>query len=286
MESTTERLEVRREIEIAASPETVWELLVDPGEADRAGGARARTFDPRPGRRRPDRGDARATSRAARSSRSTRRAGSSTPGAGRPAAAGRDAVPPGLEHGRDRARPRRRGHDAPASSIAACPTPRRSRATAHGWEHYLGAARRSSRPGAIRAGPWRPPGNSLETGPEQASRSIGGTTNEGRQRWGSTFTSTRAAAWPQTEEERQAPRWRPGAPGSAASASAIVDVGNPFGESASSRPTARTAPRPRGSPATRSSTAPSLDDAVAEDARLPDLRERRHVDVYETIEVM
>ena len=31
--ATTERLEVRREIEIAASPETVWELLVDPEKA-------------------------------------------------------------------------------------------------------------------------------------------------------------------------------------------------------------------------------------------------------------
>ncbi|HEY4348555.1 MAG TPA: SRPBCC domain-containing protein [Gaiellaceae bacterium] len=33
MESTTERLEIRREVEIAASPETVWELLVDPEKA-------------------------------------------------------------------------------------------------------------------------------------------------------------------------------------------------------------------------------------------------------------
>lgn len=35
MERTTDRLEVYRELEIAASPETVWELLVDPDKAVR-----------------------------------------------------------------------------------------------------------------------------------------------------------------------------------------------------------------------------------------------------------
>jgi uncharacterized protein YndB with AHSA1/START domain len=48
MESTTERVEVRREIEIAASPETVWELLVDPEKAPRWWGQSV-SFDPRPG---------------------------------------------------------------------------------------------------------------------------------------------------------------------------------------------------------------------------------------------
>jgi len=33
MESTAEQLSVRREIEIAASPETVWQFLVDPAKA-------------------------------------------------------------------------------------------------------------------------------------------------------------------------------------------------------------------------------------------------------------
>lgn len=48
MESTTEALEVRREIEIAASPETVWELLVDPEKTITWWGQKA-TFDLRPG---------------------------------------------------------------------------------------------------------------------------------------------------------------------------------------------------------------------------------------------
>jgi uncharacterized protein YndB with AHSA1/START domain len=48
MESTTERLELQRELEIAASPETVWELLVDPERAITWWGQTAR-LDPRPG---------------------------------------------------------------------------------------------------------------------------------------------------------------------------------------------------------------------------------------------
>jgi uncharacterized protein YndB with AHSA1/START domain len=48
MEKTTDRLEVRREIEIAASPETVWELLVDPDKAVRWWGQTVR-IDARPG---------------------------------------------------------------------------------------------------------------------------------------------------------------------------------------------------------------------------------------------
>lgn len=48
MERATEPVVVRREIEIAARPETVWELLVDPEKALRWWGIGAR-FDPRPG---------------------------------------------------------------------------------------------------------------------------------------------------------------------------------------------------------------------------------------------
>jgi uncharacterized protein YndB with AHSA1/START domain len=44
----TERLVVERELEIAASPETVWELLTDPHEAVRWMG-RAAAFELRPG---------------------------------------------------------------------------------------------------------------------------------------------------------------------------------------------------------------------------------------------
>lgn len=48
MESMTETVSVEREIEIAASPETVWQFLVDPGKATRWMGL-AVSFDPRPG---------------------------------------------------------------------------------------------------------------------------------------------------------------------------------------------------------------------------------------------
>jgi uncharacterized protein YndB with AHSA1/START domain len=48
MDATTESTAVVREIEIAASPETVWELLIDPDKATRWMGEQA-TFDVTPG---------------------------------------------------------------------------------------------------------------------------------------------------------------------------------------------------------------------------------------------
>jgi len=48
MESTTETVAIEREIAIAASPETVWQFLVDPVKAARWMG-QAVTLDPRPG---------------------------------------------------------------------------------------------------------------------------------------------------------------------------------------------------------------------------------------------
>ena len=48
MDATTESISVEKEIAIAASPETVWELLVDPEQAIRWMGQEA-TFDVRPG---------------------------------------------------------------------------------------------------------------------------------------------------------------------------------------------------------------------------------------------
>lgn len=48
MDATTESTKIERELEIAATPETVWELLVDPQEAVRWMGQTA-TFDLRPG---------------------------------------------------------------------------------------------------------------------------------------------------------------------------------------------------------------------------------------------
>ena len=48
MEAVTEGIAVERELEIAARPETVWELLTDPNEATRWMGLEA-AFDLRPG---------------------------------------------------------------------------------------------------------------------------------------------------------------------------------------------------------------------------------------------
>jgi uncharacterized protein YndB with AHSA1/START domain len=48
VDATTESISVEREIAIAASPETVWELLIDPEQAVRWMGQEA-AFDVRPG---------------------------------------------------------------------------------------------------------------------------------------------------------------------------------------------------------------------------------------------
>ncbi len=48
MESTTETVAVERELTIAASPETIWQLLVDPDKATRWM-RQAASFDARPG---------------------------------------------------------------------------------------------------------------------------------------------------------------------------------------------------------------------------------------------
>lgn len=48
MESTTDQLAITRELVIDASPETVWEFLVDPGKINRWKGTLA-SFDARPG---------------------------------------------------------------------------------------------------------------------------------------------------------------------------------------------------------------------------------------------
>jgi uncharacterized protein YndB with AHSA1/START domain len=50
MEQTTDAVEVRRELAIDASPETVWQFLVDP-EKSHVWWGRAITLDPRPGGR-------------------------------------------------------------------------------------------------------------------------------------------------------------------------------------------------------------------------------------------
>jgi uncharacterized protein YndB with AHSA1/START domain len=50
MQTSAETRSIRREIAIAASPQTVWDCLVDPDKATRWMGLRA-DFDPRPGGR-------------------------------------------------------------------------------------------------------------------------------------------------------------------------------------------------------------------------------------------
>jgi uncharacterized protein YndB with AHSA1/START domain len=46
---TTEEIVFERDLQIAASPETVWQFLVDPEKLARWKGRLAQTFDPRPG---------------------------------------------------------------------------------------------------------------------------------------------------------------------------------------------------------------------------------------------
>ena len=127
-ESTTEQTVFQREVEIAASPETVWEFLVDPEKAVALEGA-AGDVRRAAGRRLPDRGRPRPHRRAASSSSSTRRAGSSTRGAGSRAATARTRS--------RRARPRSRSSSCPsgggrrsAFTHRDLPTPSRPTATA------------------------------------------------------------------------------------------------------------------------------------------------------------
>jgi uncharacterized protein YndB with AHSA1/START domain len=47
--STTEQIVFERQVQIAASPETVWEFLVDPEKLARWKGRLAETFEPTPG---------------------------------------------------------------------------------------------------------------------------------------------------------------------------------------------------------------------------------------------
>ena len=128
MERTTERLEVQRELEIAASPETVWELLVDPEKAPTWWG-RAATLDPRPG------GEFRIeVIPGQRRERRVRRGRAAAPArlhlglGGRGRRARTRAA--GVEHGRDRARARRERDDASAHPPRPADRRARPRATA------------------------------------------------------------------------------------------------------------------------------------------------------------
>ena len=154
MERTIDLLEVRREIEIAASQETVWELLTDPAKVVQLVGPQ-RDVRPARGRQVPHGGDVREASRAGSSPRSSRRAGSPSRSAGSRAAPGRASVPPARARCRSsscRPTPGR----CYGSCTGACRTPRPSRATARagittsaGWPSPPPAATRR-RPVALR----------------------------------------------------------------------------------------------------------------------------------------
>ena len=81
MARTAEQVALEREVEIAASPETVWGFLVDPEKQTALDGAGRDCSTSRQGGAYRWR-SSRRTSRAASSSRSTRRGGSCTRGAG------------------------------------------------------------------------------------------------------------------------------------------------------------------------------------------------------------
>ena len=148
MDATTEVTTVERELSIAASPETVWEFLVDPEKAVRWMGT-TRRLRATPGRALLPRGDPRATSPRASSPRSTARTGSSTRGWEQSTQEG--AIAPGstrIEIGsRPRAKAPRSGfrHDLPTATAA--------ESHARGWDHYLGAVRDRG----ARSGPGRRP---------------------------------------------------------------------------------------------------------------------------------
>jgi hypothetical protein len=114
VESATDTQVVERELTIAASPETVWDFLVDPDKATRWMGEAA-SFEARPGGLyRVD--VSRVTPRPARSSSSTRRAGSSTRGAGSPAKKDRTRFRRARARSRSSSAPKATGHTSASST--------------------------------------------------------------------------------------------------------------------------------------------------------------------------
>ena len=135
MGSTTERLAVEREITIAASPETVWEFLVDPEKATRWMG-RACTFDAAARRRVPLSRSSPATRPAASSSSSTRRTGSSSRGDGSRRGRHEHRVRPAGRRSRSSSYPTATGTRL-RFPHASCRTTEAAESHGHGWDHYL-----------------------------------------------------------------------------------------------------------------------------------------------------
>ena len=134
MDATTETTAVERELEIAATPETVWEFLVDPEKATRWIGSGAR-LDPRPG------GDYRIDAisghvasgefvEVERPRRLVHTFGwESEGGEQNPVPPGSSTIEITLEPSGDGTILRFRHYDLPSAEAA--------QAHAHGWDHYL-----------------------------------------------------------------------------------------------------------------------------------------------------
>ena len=157
MDQTVEQTVVERELEIAASPETVWEFLVDPEKSVRWWGCRRPSTRGRAARTGST--SSPATRRAASSSSSTRRAGSSTRGAGSEGGDGPNAVPPGSTTVEIELVPTATARSC-ASCTATCRAPTSVASHGHGWDHYLGRLAVAASGGDPGPDPWRPSGRS------------------------------------------------------------------------------------------------------------------------------
>ena len=134
--STTEQVVFQREVQIAASPETVWEFLVDPEKLARWKGRLAEAFDPRPGGGVPHRDRAGAASRRASSSSWSRRGGIVYTWGWEPDADGPNVVPPGSSTVEIELVPDGGGTKL-LFTHRDLPTRESADRHAHGWNHYL-----------------------------------------------------------------------------------------------------------------------------------------------------
>ena len=147
MPTTSESTAVERELGIDASPEAVWEFLVDPEKATRWMGEKA-TFEPRPGglyRVEVIPGNTAVGEFVELDRTAPARL---SPGAGK-----QEATTPRSRRGRAPSRSsssRTATARRSASGTTDCPTRGAAQSHAHGWDHYLGrlaAAARGDDPG-------------------------------------------------------------------------------------------------------------------------------------------
>ncbi len=237
--ATTEAPVYERELQIDASPETVWEFLVDPEKVARWKGLPATAFDPQPGGAYrieivPGRVASGAFVELERPRRLVYTWG------WEPGPEGPNPVPPGSSTVEIELEPwtaargcvhpsrpaRRRGRAVACRGLGSLPRRGSSR------------RRRAATPGATRGS---------ESLPDRGrSAHVAKPTTKGARRWGSTCTPTRAAGCPRARRKASG-SWRPGRPGSAASATPSWTWGT-----RSAPPPRSAVGRRRGSPATRS----------------------------------